>query len=599
MQGRITAGPSRAGRNIVAACLVGSLTGTILAANPISWVSPDAAGVLVARDLEKSVGRLTRFLARSNPEYGQITQADLAAEFVELERSIGMEPGTCDFSKPFCVILTRPRFDPASNVFCFTPRPNAPIRAGLKGKPGTIHRIRSGGRRRYAIARDDFVFVSLRRRPIQTLGQVTPTRSLWARFDDRQKALYEDNDLTVHVSMDQWRDVIRPYRLLVAQVARLGMTSQSRTEFDAKATEALADWFVDGAGKIVDQMTDLTIAAAYDGDGFRLSHHHRFDPKGSVSGYLASVRRTNGPMLSGLPNRPFVMIFASNWRSPKDGSLMAEMARRVLGAGSPADRADAAKLREIIADSGKLYAQMRGMNMMLSTPGDAAQTVEIHGSYGFDDPAKGLELIGKLEAGSCDAMASFTPSGGYSCDIKRRRARGLEFDELTFDLESMDPLSRSMFEAMYGRTARVRQAVAGANRVVYSMTCRGETAFCDWVKASSEATPGGNSQVADMVRSLPQDPHMLLVADLGRTIAFSHHMMSAGMAAEGRKVDFKRGGAKPLTGSTVGWAASVTDTTFSGQARIATEDLTRALRYLGFGAASGGRAEHPPQQQGR
>lgn len=559
----------------------GFVTGTLIAGDPLGSVSSGVAGVIVLRDLDSTVPRLTDFLKRVDPAYKEVDHGVLAAEFVDLERVIGVGPGTCDFSKPLCLVLTRPQFRWSSIVVGFTPKNARAFEAGLTGERGGIQRLTTRGTRRYVVLRDGVAFVSIRKKAMRAVSAVTPGRSMASTLDARQKALHRESDVFVHLSIDRWRGVIGPYQRIASELAKIGMARQHGEHGDVQGAKAMANWLIDGANTVINQMEWLTLSFAFDGEGFRLSHHHTFKKNGSVARYFASVRSAGVPLLASLPDRPFVMVFGSNWHSPLDASLLMNMAEQALEASAAGKSLDPKKQRRLTDAMSAFYEKTRGMNVMFTTPADRPHPIELFGSYAFDDPVDGLKLIRRIEEGSCEAVASFTPSGGYAAEIKTRWRDGVEFDELRFDANAMDPMARSTMIAVYGKTVCVRQAVSGTDRVVYSMSCCAEKDFIELIKPGEDtATLQGNPLVRRLLRQMPAEPHVLLLADVGRAIAVGPTLMRAGMAAVNQPMPPVADVPMPPQGPLVGWAGVVDGSSFTGRFYMRADGLAAAVRLV-------------------
>lgn len=564
---------------VVHLSVVAAVCSAVHGADPLANVPSDVAGVIGFNDLKETLKNVTGFFARISTE-NDLSESELQADTVVLEQFLGLKGGTCDFSKPFLVVLTKPQIDRRSVVIGFTPANAKRFASRLTGRADTIQRLSEGDSENYVCLRDGVAFMSARKKAIRTIIECTPDRSLSATLEDRQKQLHRDNDVYFHLRVDRWRAVyITPFIPLLSQFARPGMTVLP--EENAKAVQVIVDWFLEVLGSVLDQMDSVTLALSFDGQGFRFVHDHAFRPGGAVADYLSGARKSGVDLWAGLPDRPFFMTVASDWVSPADGAAMAGLAKRILGEPSVAGKISEEERRRLVEGSAAFYRDIRGRNIMFTTREGQLQPIEMIGTYAVDDPAKVAAQMRSIVESSCQALATFMPSGGYRIESRSSRVEGVSFDEYRFLTDEMDPATRSMVVAMYGENCCVRQAIAGNDRILYALSSEGADSFVKLVKAPpGSRCVGQNKMVEEMLRHLAPHPHIVIVFDIGRAVALGPRMMKAGMAAMQQSIPDIPDMAPPSQGPLLGWSGVVGDRSFTGQAYISADGVVRAFDLI-------------------
>ncbi|MCZ6683089.1 MAG: hypothetical protein O7B26_07885 [Planctomycetota bacterium] len=558
--------------------IVGSLCQALRAGDALSHVPSDVAGVFIFNDLQTTLRNVTGFFARVDSDF-DLTESELTADTVVLEEALGLKAGTCDFSKPFLVVLTRPGMHARSLVIGFTPKNREQFAGQLTGRSDSIQRLSSGIKNRYVLFRDGMAFISERKKAIRTFIGGAGKQSLSASLDKRQKQLCFQNDIVFHLRVESWRAVyISPFMPILSQLARTGMTVQSMPKEKTEAVTEVVDWFLERIGSVVDQMEGVTLALSFDGKGFRFIHDHTFTPDGTVADYLSTAEQTDVDLWTCLPDRPFFMAGASDWVSAADRAVVADLAERVLSVPSVSEKISEDERRRLIEVTSAFYGQMRGFNMMLSTREGELQPLEMIGTYVFEDPARVAKQMRSILESSCQTLATFFPSSGYSIEPRACNTDGVSYDEYRFQLEIMDETTRCMVESVYGPNCCVRQAVVGKDRILYTLTAADADEFVKLVKSPvSSRNVGDNEHVRELVGHLATKPHFVMIFDIGQAMALGPRMMKAGMVAMNQSMPVFPELTVDTQGPLIGWSGTIRDRSVTGQAYISADGILRAV----------------------
>ncbi len=563
----------------VAIFAIGVAAGRLLAADPLTLIPRDVAGVVVFRNLDLTVNRLTTFLKRAMPaEFAEVDATEIRDEFGDLETALGLEAGTCDFSSPLVLILTKPTFDWRSVVVGFTPKDKQRFSRALSGRAGAFGRLRVHGRQRSVLLRDGWAFTARRSRDLRRVLRVSTERSVAAALSERQQTIYRDNDVFIYLPFGPWRPRVMP--ALKFGLSRMGAMTTHLTKRDdhdvaGDATRAVFDWFADAVVETLDQMESVTLGGSFDGKSFRITHDHAFTPGGSVATFLASAEHTGQDSWVGLPDRPFLMTMAVDWHSPAFGRTAVDLAQSVFSTESVSRRIAPEERRRLVKATAAFYDQMRGMNVMIAAPEQFTNPMDVIETYSFVDSAKALRQMRTIADSSCEVLASFLPVSRFHSECKRFGEGDTAYDEYRFDLDRADPMMRRVMIAMYGERFCVRQAAADKHRIVIAMSGCTPEQFVDLLKLTPRKQGlCHNERVRKTLAALPPDPHVVVLFDIGQVFAFFGPRMMALHANTGGP---QRVSAVPelpsRPGLIAGWAGVASDHSFSGQACMKADDV--------------------------
>lgn len=575
------------------AVLAGSVARPIMAGDPLATIPSDVCGVIAIRNPDQARGKLDELIKEQDPSYGG-TDLGILAETLDL----GSE--AVDWSEPLVFVLTQPNFDflvetefnETSAVLAFSPKdPDWYDSLGGAQQVGGIKRVTLGGRKYYAMQREDVVLLGGRRKAMRMLrAEVSTTESLAHALDDEQRAIYARSDLFVHLPMRGWRDRIAFFSLLAANMLRLGMA----VEQDAQMLEmgrSVMDWGMRGFERIIEQMESLSLGVSLDGDGFRLTHYHRFAPGGSVADYLRQVTRSEGDLWAALPDRSFYVVGVFDWQTPPELSVAVRF-NQYLYDSQLLDARTTPELRKELRDKTiASYGQMMGGCLMVTSPVGQSLPVQVLGGYRMRDAQKGLEQICFIQENAGKTFSGFM-GGGYVGPFERRVFNGQEYFEMRLDAGKTDQTLRRQTESLYGPDLRFQNAAIGPHHVMYSMSAA-PGLVPEAIRVMAEGNHLGKDPLVRQIRSrLPEKPHGLVLFDLGRLLSAAPDMIRINMTAAGVEAssspDSSGAETKPAseaagapTGPMLGWACVVHPTALRGDLAISVKDAAEVVRLAG------------------
>jgi hypothetical protein len=540
--------------------------GTLYAADPLASVPAGVAGVIGFRNIDDSVAKANALARRIDESYGNWE----ASAFV---KRLGLQPGVCDPTQPVYLILGRPTFDESTLIIAFAPAKDV----SLELKDGEVTSLECDSESS-VLLKDGFAFMSRRKRGLYAIRRTARAASLAAALDGRQTELRSQSDAFLHFRVPLWQPRIKPFIQLGAAMARVGVQSQATKGRDTKAEEAMVNWVIEGATKVLDQMEGLTVSAAFEADGLRLRHYHRFAPGGSVAKYLSSVSRKGVDPWAHLPAGPFLVAVSADWHVPCGQSLIAGMMGQMFQLPLETETVDPETCARLTKESVACYGQMHGMNMLVTSPPDSLSPMQIMGTYVFEDAARGLAQIQTIQEHAMEAISAFAPSG-ITGKSTPREIDGVRLTEMRLDSEKMDQETRKGIEAIYGAGCYVRQSIASRSRVAYAISREPDDLVRMVRRTGPEGTLASDASVRAITGSMPSDANVLMLFDVGRALAMVPHMIEVSMAMseESTTTKSKDDRPPPSPGPLVGWAARVWPTAVGGEMFARTDDAVRIV----------------------
>lgn len=155
--------------------------------------------------------------------------------------------------------------------------------------------------------------------------------------------------------------------------------------------------------------------------------------------------------LANLPDLPLLMAFGIQGKGVM--KVMADVTESMLAIPELAESMTAERRDEVLTSVKKLYRQLDGMNMVMST---GKSGINSAGTYLTDNPEKLQQLLRTMMVDLKELLAAFAPG---MTEPVRREVKGLEVDEVAMDLSKLPAVQRQMLQSMYGPGFKTQSAV--------------------------------------------------------------------------------------------------------------------------------------------
>lgn len=562
---------------LFALALVGlwtALPAVLLAYDPLSFIPADTPVVVGFQRLEQSGRRLDEFLRRFDPDFAGL-------DLDEVQRGFGLPDGVLDTSAPAYLLLTRSVVAESSFVLVFKPRSSAGFLRKLSTGDRGLHRLATSDGSCYLVLRDDVAFAGLSPRAMMFVRRVASENSLASSLSAQERAILEDSDAFVRFSLAAWRDRIRPFVFLTSNLVKLGIHSRDAGQAASETLDVI-DWFAAGAASAIDQMQTFSAAFRFDGRTFRLTHHHTFTDQGPVARYLAQVRRSGFDGLTLMPDQPFFLVGAFDWGIPGESSLTRKFSDHVFDLPAMRGRLTDDQRRRLQETTSNCYGRMRGSFLMVTSPPDRLQPMQILGGYAMRDARKGLEQLRFIQENSGEVLTAMTGSRMFG-SFQIRTEAGRTVHEMNLDYEGMDPAIRRQTTIFYGEGVRVQEAVLDEDHVGYvtAQPPLGVAAMSDARETGRHV--GTQPPIRRMLAELPEERHMLVVLDLGRCLSAVPIWVQAGLTTAGlpsQPSPVVSGPYSAAPGPFLAWSGTAGERSFTGCLLMEADDVLRAADSL-------------------
>lgn len=576
----------------------------LFAADALQMVPGDVAGIVVFRNVAATSEKLTEFVRRVHPGYGEFNFG------VVSEKTLGLAPGTIDTSKPIVVIVSKPeglhnflkrrgmnKKRAAYPVIAFTPKQPAKLLEKLRHRENRARRMEGPHGNYYLLMRDGIAFFSPKRKALRILRNVKPESSIAATMGKDALSICKQSDVFLHMSLARWKERIGPYVWMASSLIKLGIAAQ-QDPAEQETTMALVNWFVDGASDAIDQVESVTLAMDFDGETFSLAHRITFDRCGEFAEYISQVRRSGLDLWKPLPDRPFVVLGVFDWQCPPGTSLICRLSRYFWNTEYACKTVPDRKREKLLASAKSCYGGMKGTQFIVTPPPDGTHPVQVYGGYATDNPEASFKQYCYIQKNSQKALAAIVPGGaGITGDFKRRHRHGVEYIEFEFKLDDVPEATRRSLVGV-GKGARVQHAVGGKHEVIYSIA-QPPWGVWDQIKAmKSGRNAGKNPAVIRMRSRLPSQAHAVVILDIRRLFGLLPHLVQTGQHSsdESRWVQghdsrakaqlMKSGPEQTEAGLLLGWSCLARDNAFDCRLVIEADDLLEAVKLARSFAAS-------------
>ncbi|HKQ49565.1 MAG TPA: hypothetical protein VJZ71_15945 [Phycisphaerae bacterium] len=550
------------------AALAGAgLGGNLRAADPLLYVPADVAGVIVFRDLDAAARKINPFLKQINPDHAGL-------DVPEVGLGLNLPCGQWDTSAPVVVVFARPEFSRESMIVAFRPAKGStllePVRPGSK----RVRKCEGPEGETFMALRGGTAFVGRSLKCVRMIPQGPQEKSILSVLTDDEKAMLARSDAFVRVDLNRWRDKLTPFVVLGLGLMKLSVAAQTQ---DGQDAAAVVEWLAGGARSFIDQMESASFSFSFDRETIRLDHHHQFAPGRSVAQYLSQVQRGEDDVLAMIPNRPFLMFAASNWRSAKGRCLTASLSKRILEMESVAKKIPAETRRRLITQMDECYGQVRGSAFMVAAQPGRPLPLELMGGYAVEDSASALKQLCFLHENSNEAMSAILPGAHCSGKFKPRHDRGVDLMELNFEPGQTPREIRVELCKVYGPKVRYQQAAAGPHRVLYTFA-EPPTNVIDRVKNLAEDRVDKDPAVQRILSRLPAKPHLAIVFDLENTLAAVPYLASEHCEAKSGETPTPAAASIAPSQGLIGWAAIVRPSSICGQLAMDAQDAVKTFK---------------------
>ncbi|MCB9858332.1 MAG: hypothetical protein H6818_21825 [Phycisphaerales bacterium] len=555
-------------RMIVLLCVV-SATLTRADTHPAKFVPTQSAAFIVFPKLAESNARIGGFLAGVKPGFPGL---DLA----EFEMTAGFAPRTMDLSRPIILIAERPEDlmrllagtglsegDSTWPIIGFMPADPAGFANSLRGdrtRHGGVQSVVGAFGRYRVVMRDGFAFVAARGSTLAKIARLSADESEWSRMSEAARDDATTSDVFVQISMAAWRPLYEAKLQAVVELMKLGIQLQQPDPARIDQTRKLADWFFSGALDAVRQMDSASAGLSFDGERFRLSHHHTFRSDDWLADYLRHVtRKGSSDAWRAFPDDPFLMGLSSNWNVPPELCLAVRFNRRCMDDPELCKSLSKDDRLGLDREISALTAGTTAEEFVVTSPSGQLMPFRMSGSYLAKDATKMLVSMQKVRDHSQEVVGSLIPGaaeiGGKTHLIQ---INGLNVFQMRLVDASESQLVRTNIANMYGADALYQEAAIGDDTIVYSIGDRTGVQKLAEVVRGERPSMSKNDRVREAMGAMPSDANLLLLVDTQRFVKSIPFLMRTGIGAApadtARRVDDK---SVDAVGPLLGWSATV------------------------------------------
>lgn len=427
---------------------------------------------------------------------------------------------------PCAIVWTRPEWDMGHAVMCFVPATNHPrfskLPAGPRGRRD-VHAVAATDKAQCFASRiGPFVVASKDKESLEKFTRKLEEGTLRRALNADQIKLYDASDVYVHLSVRPW---LPKARMFLAQIGMVMKMASAVNAQGADVNAAMFDWLIGGCETILKDMRSTELAFRVTDSSFQLTHYHTFKPDGKVAAYIAAQHAEAGNLWEGLPDRPFLMAYATRISAAQDAQIFGDMVACMTRCETVKQKVSDGTFKEWNDVLSTWCKQQISSNLVLTHESPNAW-LELYSTYYVHDVPIAFGCLSRFQKMGEEVQELLMPTGGIPGKIRETKIDGVEVKEVLINLDDMDPTVRQMLGAIYGRQPLIQFAPVGDDRLGYVMTNQR-----DGIKAlfsrNVQRPLSRNEGIRRVSRELPENPHMMIVFNVGTCFRYLPTLLSA------------------------------------------------------------------------
>lgn len=473
---------------------------------------------------------------------------------------------------PCAFVWTKPEWDIGHAVVCFVPTTNHPrfskLPVGSRGRVDVQTVAATDKPLCFASRIGPFVVASKDKESLEKYTRKLGEGTLRKALSADQITLYETSDIYVYLSMKPWLPKARMF------LAQIGMVMKMASAVNAQGAEvntAMFDWLIGGCETILKDMHSTELAFRVTDNSFLLTHNHTFKPQGKVAAYIAAQHGESENLWEGLPDRPFLMAYATRISAQQDAQIFGDMVACMTRCESVKQKVSDATFKEWSDVLSTWCNQQIASNLLLTHESPNAW-IELYSTYHVQDVPVAFGCLSRFQKMGEEVQELLMPTGGIPGKVTETRIDGVDVKEVLIDLDDLDPAVRQMLGAIYGRRPRIQFAPVGEDRLGYVMTNQKEGIKALFAK-NVQRPLSRNEGIRRVSRELPENPHMVIVFNVGTCFRYLPALISSMPVTTGgslKPLPPDKSGGDPL----VAWSLVLKKETVRGDLYLSQEDAT-------------------------
>lgn len=506
-----------------AALLLGLLiSAPATADNPFENIPDDAGVAVYVPSIDKVVEGVNKFgKAIGVEEMATVAAKDVVENMFEALEGL-------DTSKPMLVAIGPSGVDSAIMV-CWLKDADAWKKSGDVTEKAGVFEFTLEGQQSYAALSGDKLIIAKDRDVLKEAGK--SSGKFAGKFDKQIKSIGPDDQFAVIADIEAFRNEIDAgFMTLDAGVKMvLAMAATQNGPESAEMTQAFAKWAMSALKRFVGNADHAMATVSLSAEGVRLRKVVDFK-SGEVTDYLAKVKKSDKPLLRGLPERPFMMLFGTEWQMPANTPSLFEDMLEIIKPMMKAEKKE--NFEQFIAKSKEAYRKSTGLNGMLGgmTGGDK---MLLAFNYFTPDPAGYRKLM--LEGTEyAQGMMGMMNQGGMKmeCKASEEKIDGKDVTAIEYVMNSDVPDVEKMLKAMYGEKPTMYAAEQPGMLAAAFGAEAGSRKLLTSMLDSSMKSVAESGRVKEALAKLAPNPQFVFLMDLGGFMAMVSNMgetMGAGM----------------------------------------------------------------------
>lgn len=251
----------------------------------------------------------------------------------------------------------------------------------------------------------------------------------------------ENAAFMIYADVPAWADTISQGLGAAAGLMKVAMANAPNGESVAR----IMDWYLSQARELTGQTQRVVLEATVNGDGVRAALSLQARPDTTVAKYLEAIQPREADLLRGLPERPYLVAFGSDFGlAPGTSSASEYFLNGMLECTKSASQPDQSRLKALNKEMSEL-ALGGSFGMGISPDG-----MEMAGCTWTSNAARLAELTAEQTQLSSEMAAAWAPGMKFKSMVANEVIAGHKVTSVTQEFTADDPMMNAAMSQMFG-----------------------------------------------------------------------------------------------------------------------------------------------------
>ena len=333
----------------------------------------------------------------------------------------------------------------------------------------------------------------------------------------KQTGPLTDKPILLWVDVQAWKSQALDGLNMIQGFVAMGMMAAGP---DAQAGQFFIKWTFEALNTILSESQTYVVAADVDARGVTLFERLQVQPDGKIGTYLSKARKSDKPLLRGLPDDSATLVYGLDWELPPGTESLNESLMKAMLAGGeeqagPETKASIELLRKISGYNGALTFGADGPNLVAN------------GLYMTRRSKEVIDGIPDMITAKTGMLQSMGAGLSFNTEHRTETLDGAQTQVYTITFTGDNEEALDAIRLIYGETMTLYLA-PHSDGVIYAVGPADRArARMKKMLAKSAAKLSDNPRIAAAFKTISPDPQMCTFIDAPRFAEWVTNLASA------------------------------------------------------------------------